>query len=346
MAGLFGYKQNPRTADMFANMSAGQRFGEAVGNARNADIARKRQGMLDARQFEMDDMTMKYRQSMIDMNNRPAKPIETFTTQIDPDTGRSYQISSISGKRNYDPALPNTPNRPTAKGRDGRLVYTDEQGGYVNPNVGLAPVPATKKPYSRSLPIEDGGVQYQELNADGEYVNVGEAKYDKPNLNEGNAYGFANRIAEGIKGLASIDPTGTVASDWASNKTAELPGGNMLVSGEFQQVTQIKRDLTNAILRRESGAAIGKDEFDNANLQYFPVPGDKPETIKLKRRNLISTYKAMIAGAGRLGNDLPSADDLSKLFDKLEDVAKKEEVEYTPEQNSLFEKFPFLRGKI
>tara|TARA_R110000772_G_C13310276_1_gene440180 strand:- start:23548 stop:24498 length:951 start_codon:yes stop_codon:yes gene_type:complete len=93
MAGLFGYKQNPRTADMFSNMSAGQRFGEAVGNARNADIARKRQGMMDNRQFEMDDLTKQYKQAQVRnldtggmYGNRRPTSLQEMDYLFDPET--------------------------------------------------------------------------------------------------------------------------------------------------------------------------------------------------------------------------------------------------------------------
>jgi len=61
--------------------------------------------------------------------------------------------------------------------------------------------------------------------------------------------------------------------------------GNFLLSPEYQQYDQAKRDTINAILRKESGAAIADSEFENAERQYFPVPGDSPAVIAQKRRN-------------------------------------------------------------
>jgi hypothetical protein len=61
--------------------------------------------------------------------------------------------------------------------------------------------------------------------------------------------------------------------------------GNYLLSPEYQQYDQAKRDFTNATLRQESGAVIGDSEFANAERQYFPVPGDSKEVIAQKRRN-------------------------------------------------------------
>lgn len=60
---------------------------------------------------------------------------------------------------------------------------------------------------------------------------------------------------------------------------------NWTQSGEQQQVEQSQRDFINAVLRRESGAAIADSEFSNARQQYFPQPGDSPEVIAQKRMN-------------------------------------------------------------
>ena len=60
---------------------------------------------------------------------------------------------------------------------------------------------------------------------------------------------------------------------------------NWTQSGAQQQVEQAQRDFINAVLRRESGAAIADSEFANARQQYFPQPGDSPEVIAQKRKN-------------------------------------------------------------
>jgi len=59
----------------------------------------------------------------------------------------------------------------------------------------------------------------------------------------------------------------------------------MFKSDEYKQIEQAQRDFINATLRRESGAAIAPSEFENAQLQYFPQPGDTAEVVKQKQRN-------------------------------------------------------------
>ncbi len=83
----------------------------------------------------------------------------------------------------------------------------------------------------------------------------------------------------GKKGL--LDSIGQAAEE-------KMAGGTLtgrFVSPEFQQFDQAQRDFLNAVLRKESGAVISDQEFDNAKKQYFPVPGDDQKTIEQKRRN-------------------------------------------------------------
>lgn len=74
--------------------------------------------------------------------------------------------------------------------------------------------------------------------------------------------------------------------------------GNKLVGPEFQQYDQARRDFINATLRRESGAVISDAEFENANKQYFPQPGDAPEVLKQKEQNRNVAIQGISRAAG------------------------------------------------
>ena len=69
-------------------------------------------------------------------------------------------------------------------------------------------------------------------------------------------------------------------------------------SSEFQQYDQAARNFINAVLRRESGAAIAASEFDNARKQYLPVSGDSEATLKQKEQNRNIVYANFKQGAG------------------------------------------------
>lgn len=78
-----------------------------------------------------------------------------------------------------------------------------------------------------------------------------------------------------------------------------LPGVLGGPSGAQQQVEQARRDFVNAVLRQESGAAIGQTEFENATRQYFPQPGDTDAVVAQKARNRAIAIRGLNNNAGR-----------------------------------------------
>lgn len=77
-----------------------------------------------------------------------------------------------------------------------------------------------------------------------------------------------------------------------------VPFGNDNQSVEYQQAVQARNDFINAQLRRESGAAISDPEYERADKQYFPQPGDKPETLAQKAKNRQLAVEGMVGNAG------------------------------------------------
>ena len=62
----------------------------------------------------------------------------------------------------------------------------------------------------------------------------------------------------------------------------------------YKQYKQAQKNFINAVLRRESGAAIGKDEFKQAREQYFAEPGDTESVLEQKRRNRQTVINSLI----------------------------------------------------
>jgi hypothetical protein len=114
---------------------------------------------------------------------------------------------------------------------------------------------------------------------------------------------YASRMmnAENVLNDPAVTAAAMDSGQRARAATAErIPFGvgNKLVSNEYQRFDQAQRDFINATLRRESGAVINKDEFTNAEKQYFPQPGDTPDKLEQKRLNRIEAIKGIAAGAG------------------------------------------------
>ena len=92
--------------------------------------------------------------------------------------------------------------------------------------------------------------------------------------------GFAQRLADSNDVINQIGQDFTGAT---SSGAGFLP--NVMKSTERQNFEQAKRNFINATLRKESGAAIAPSEFESADQQYFPQPGDSPEVLSQKQRN-------------------------------------------------------------
>jgi hypothetical protein len=132
-------------------------------------------------------------------------------------------------------------------------------------------------------------------------------------LTEGqsNAAGFADRMAFNEQHIQPFE--GEAASRWTQVRNM-LP--REAQSGQAQAYSSAKKNWIAAQLRKESGAAISQGEYDEADKQYFPQPGDGAEVIKQKRelRKLAAESMRRSSGHGAaaapaatsapLGNDL------------------------------------------
>lgn len=159
------------------------------------------------------------------------------------------------------------------------------------------------------LAIARGNLAVSQSNASATWANVGLARerfeYEKNAPKPQNAVqlqvqGYADRTAEADKTISLL---GMKFTKPQSALSAFLP--NFLKSSDKQQYEQSRRNFVNAVLRRESGAAIGKDEFDSASKQYFPQPGDTAETVALKSANRQTVINNLYDQAGAERGTLP-----------------------------------------
>jgi hypothetical protein len=156
--------------------------------------------------------------------------------------------------------------------------------------------------------------------ADGSWVKPNMAAYDKPTfvpkgMTEPPDYtkqevptptimtapqtlaaGYADRMRNALPVISDTSPA--AMSRW-QQLLGQIPlAGNTFVSSDFQQHVQAERDFINAVLRRESGAAISEPEFINARQQYIPQPGDKPAVLAQKQKNRETVMANLVRDAG------------------------------------------------
>lgn len=116
---------------------------------------------------------------------------------------------------------------------------------------------------------------------------------------------YGRRIEQSIGDMDRVvssgyNPSGFVQSAKVKALVTGTTGAELVASPEEKQLAQAYRNAINAILRRESGAAIAASEFANAQQQYFPSVNDDPATLAQKRRNLnqaLTGFKTAAGGA-------------------------------------------------
>jgi hypothetical protein len=157
------------------------------------------------------------------------------------------------------------------------------------------------------------------LGSDGKAIT----KSGKPTADETNAAGFAARM------VAANDITSKLASG-AQPKTAEavlsviplignkipevIPQGIGGLSPERRQYLQAANNFIRANLRKESGAAIGADEWTAEYINYFPQYNDDEQTIKNKAifRNILTQN---MKAAGGKSYKAPSMEEPESMTD-------------------------------
>lgn len=117
---------------------------------------------------------------------------------------------------------------------------------------------------------------------------------------QANAGLYAGRMFQAEEILR--DPNVVAAATSAPQRgLSMLPGTGKFhnqTSVEYQKFDQAQRNFINAVLRRESGAVISEQEFENARQQYFPSPGDSSERLAQKRANRQEAITGISAAAG------------------------------------------------
>lgn len=132
---------------------------------------------------------------------------------------------------------------------------------------------------------------------------------------QSNAALFADRMREANKILLDrgVDYEGASVPGNMLESAEGWPGigaiANSMQTDRYQSYEQARRDFVNAVLRKESGAAISEGEFSNAVKQYFPRIGDSDTTVEQKRRNRETAIEGLTRAAGPLykpGTHAPS----------------------------------------
>lgn len=183
------------------------------------------------------------------------------------------------------------------EGGDGSYSYVPGGAGELSLQAQRAAIKA-KEAEAAALP-EDRAQKRRLLEA--QIAALGAKAADKAGPKEYkkeqyDAAGFAQRMRQAEDVFGKLGTKGFDRSKPGRAFEAKLFTG--LQSEDSRSNDQAERNFVNAVLRRESGAAISPTEFENAAQQYFPRTGDTPEVIAQKRANRQQAMNAIQAAAG------------------------------------------------
>ncbi|MGU3536848.1 transglycosylase SLT domain-containing protein [Methylobacterium sp. A54F] len=138
------------------------------------------------------------------------------------------------------------------------------------------------------------------------YANPGGGKQTEAELKSG---GFADRMFQNEQTFRGLQKDGetTLEDAVGTSRLERAPGsvpviggalGSFFNSDAYRSYKSAKENWIAAQLRKESGAAIGQSEYDAADRQYFPLPGDPAAEVERKRKLRQTATEGMARDAG------------------------------------------------
>jgi hypothetical protein len=118
-----------------------------------------------------------------------------------------------------------------------------------------------------------------------------------PSAAEQRAGGFWHRAAEAEKNLKVLEPE--MAKKGVLDQAFYNRAPNWLQSDENQAYRQSQRAFIEAVLRKDSGAAIPPSEYQSLSETYFPQPGDTPKLIAQKQKSRMAALESLRNESGR-----------------------------------------------
>jgi hypothetical protein len=162
---------------------------------------------------------------------------------------------------------------------------------------------------------QTGGKNISQILAVAKFLGVDqEAKKKAPTAMQAQVGGYANRLQNANQIFDKLAPT------VAGKLTGKITGPINRKLGSFKpedvkMQEQAERNFINAVLRRESGAAIAPQEFESARQQYFPQAGDTPAVLEQKRQNRLLVQQNFMREAE--GEQTTSEDTIGQLLSQF-----------------------------
>jgi|GEM_PF-5999867 len=122
------------------------------------------------------------------------------------------------------------------------------------------------------------------------------AKTPEFKADQSNAALFGRRMQQSEEIFKALNESGFDRASRTQSLKEWLP--TEFQGEDLRKQSQAERNFVNAVLRRESGAAIADHEFSSAEEQYFERPGDTEDIKKIKAANRQQAIEGLRVGAG------------------------------------------------
>lgn len=118
---------------------------------------------------------------------------------------------------------------------------------------------------------------------------------------------YGSKAAQGHKILNEFGNDYNVTALHAAQKVEDVPligeTAYATLGPKEQQIMQAQRNFLNAVLRKESGAAINAGEYATGRKQYFPQPGESDIVVAQKAKARELAIQGISLGAGKAGKE-------------------------------------------
>lgn len=289
------------TQQDFANASASY----------NAEFSRSMQmmdlftGMQDRENAKQDKLADNARANLQTITNLVKESGKSFA---DMDTNqlrniRQWEVQAglpIGTYEAFGSALPQAKVLHTSTGTDAAgkqivtFIYDDGTG---KPGVvevvgtgGVDAVTRTPVPAPGGLPSPTGSV-----NEFGVPI-TSTAPPKAPTEGESSSYVFFERMKNAVTNINSLEAEVAKLGTVGQLQLKYAP--DILISPVLQQYPQAQREFTEARLRKDSGAAIPPEEFENDKQTYFPQPGNAGAVLKQKATSRQVALDAVRSASG------------------------------------------------
>ncbi len=169
--------------------------------------------------------------------------------------------------------LPRQPQQPDPQSTVGRIM-ADYRAGLIGKDQAQAMIAAETAQDGMALTMNpDGTVTYQE----------GAAVRPMPEGQSQNTI-FATRARAALIDLESGNPDALTSYGQQFLEAVPMNAGRLFQSAEFQEAQNAGTRFLQAILRKDTGAAITAEEQREYGSVYLPQPGDTPEMAEVRRQ--------------------------------------------------------------